>query len=587
MFKIFRSLKKREWLLFAVGVIFIITQVWLDLKLPDYMSQITRLVQTPGSKMSDIIHAGSWMLLCAFGSLAAAAISTGIAAKIATSMSARLRGRVFNQVQAFSMREINNFSTDSLITRCTNDITQIQTFVAIGLQLIIKSPIMALWAIVKIRGKSWQWSVATVVAVIVLILVIAICVSLVVPRFKILQGLTDNLNRVTRENIVGIRVVRAYNAEAYEEKKFANANNDLTQTSLFNNRVLSVMLPSITLIMNGLSLSIYWIGAALLSAAAMTDRIGIFADMVVFSSYAMQVVISFVMLVGVFMIGPRAIVSARRVSEVIETPLSLMDGDKEHVLTDEAGKVVFKNVSFKYPDANEYAIQNINFTANKGETIAIIGATGCGKTTLINLIPRFFDTTEGEVLVGGMNVKEYKQESLRNLIGYVSQRAVLFEGDITSNIVFGKCQKDKITSQEILEAADVAQAAEFIERTEGGYKAHVAQGGTNFSGGQKQRLSIARALVRQPEILIFDDSFSALDYKTDRKLRGLLKEKTAGTTMFIVAQRIGTIKDADKIIVLDEGKIAGIGKHEELMKSCDAYQEIAYSQLSKEELANG
>lgn len=587
MFKIFRSLKKREWLLFAVGVIFIITQVWLDLKLPDYMSQITRLVQTPGSKMSDIIHAGSWMLLCAFGSLAAAAISTGIAAKIATSMSARLRGRVFNQVQAFSMREINNFSTDSLITRCTNDITQIQTFVAIGLQLIIKSPIMALWAIVKIRGKSWQWSVATVVAVIVLILVIAICVSLVVPRFKILQGLTDNLNRVTRENIVGIRVVRAYNAEAYEEKKFANANNDLTQTSLFNNRVLSVMLPSITLIMNGLSLSIYWIGAALLSAAAMTDRIGIFADMVVFSSYAMQVVISFVMLVGVFMIGPRAIVSARRVSEVIETPLSLMDGDKEHVLTDEAGKVVFKNVSFKYPDANEYAIQNINFTANKGETIAIIGATGCGKTTLINLIPRFFDTTEGEVLVGGMNVKEYKQESLRNLIGYVSQRAVLFEGDITSNIVFGKCQKDKITSQEILEAADVAQAAEFIERTEGGYKAHVAQGGTNFSGGQKQRLSIARALVRQPEILIFDDSFSALDYKTDRKLRGLLKEKTAGTTLFIVAQRIGTIKDADKIIVLADGKIAGIGKHEELMKSCDAYQEIAYSQLSKEELANG
>ena len=587
MFKIFKSLKKKEWLLFAVGVVFVITQVYLDLKLPDYMSEITRLVQTPGSKMSDIIHEGSWMLLCAFGSLAAAVISTGSASRIATGMSARLRGQVFNQVQAFSMREINNFSTDSLITRCTNDITQIQTFIAMGLQLIIKSPVMAFWAIMKIRGKSWQWSVATIVAVIILIVVISVCVSLVVPKFKRLQGFTDNLNRVTRENIVGIRVVRAYNAEEYQEKKFEGANSDLTRTSLFNNSVLSVMLPSITLIMNGLSLSIYWIGASLIQAAGMQDRITIFANMVVFSSYAMQVVISFVMLVGVFMVGPRAIVSARRVNEVIDTPLSLYDGDKEKSIVADEGNVEFKNVSFKYPDASDYVIENISFKANKGETIAIIGTTGCGKTTLINLIPRFFDATEGEVLVGGLDVKEYKQESLRNMIGYVSQRAILFEGDINSNIVFGKCQKDKITHQEVLDAANIAQASEFIEKAEGGYNAHVSQGGTNFSGGQKQRLSIARALARQPEILIFDDSFSALDYKTDRKVRSLLKEETLGTTMFIVAQRIGTIKDADKIIVLEDGKIAGMGTHDELINSCEVYQEIAYSQLSKEELANG
>lgn len=585
MLKIFKNLKAKEWLLFGISFLFIVLQVWLDLKLPDYMSEITMLVQVPGSEMSEIIKAGGFMMLCALGSLGASVVAAGLAAKIASEFAARLRGMVFDKVQSFSMKEINKFSTDSLITRSTNDITQIQTFIVMGLQMLIKAPIMAIWALCKITGKSWEWSVATGVSVLVLIVIVGTCILIALPKFKRLQGLTDNLNRVTRENLTGLRVVRAYNAERYEEEKFEAANNELMETSLFTNSVLSVMMPTITLIMNGLSLAIYWIGAVLIESADIGNKMTLFSDMVVFSSYAIQVVMAFMMLIGVFILSPRAMVSARRVNEVLDTSLSLKDGEMKKAPLKAAGQIEFRNVSFKYPDANDYTLENISFKVNKGETVAIIGATGCGKTSLINLIPRFFDATSGEVLVDGMNVRNYKQSGLRDIIGYVSQRATLFEGDITSNIMFGECGKNKMSSAEVVDAAYVAQASEFIEKMEGDYKAYVAQGGSNLSGGQKQRLSIARAIARRPEILIFDDSFSALDYKTDRKLRSLLKKETAGTTMLIVAQRIGTIKDADQIIVLDEGKIVGMGTHEALMKSCEVYQEIAYSQLSKEELA--
>ncbi|MBE6023401.1 MAG: ABC transporter ATP-binding protein [Cellulosilyticum sp.] len=585
MIKILKNFKSKEWLIFGISVCFVMLQVWLDLKLPDYMSKITMLVQTPGSQMSEILSAGGWMLLCALGSLLSSITVAGLAAKMASNLSSRLRGQLFDKVQSFSMKEINNFSTDSLITRSTNDITQIQMFVVMGLQMLIKAPIMAIWAICKISGKSWQWSAATGGAVLVLVVVVGVCMVLAIPRMRKLQSLTDNINRVTRENLTGIRVVRAYNAENYEETKFAKANKELTNTSIFTNSTMSIMMPSVTLILNGLSLAIYWIGAVLINNAALPDKMGLFSDMIVFSSYAVQVVMAFMILIMVFILMPRAAVAAKRVNEVLETPLSLEDGQLEKAPQDVKGEVEFKNVSFKYPDANDYVLKDISFKVKKGETIAFIGATGCGKSTLVNLVPRFYDATEGEVLVDGVNVREYKQNALRNLLGYVSQKATLFEGDITSNIVFGDHGKGEISTSEVVEAAYIAQASEFIEKTEGEYKAYVAQGGSNLSGGQKQRLSIARAIARHPEILIFDDSFSALDYKTDRKLRSILKKETAGTTMMIVAQRIGTIKEADQIIVLDEGKMVGKGTHDELMKNCEVYREIAYSQLSKEELA--
>ncbi|KUP24088.1 ABC transporter ATP-binding protein [Paenibacillus sp. DMB5] len=583
MIKLLKHLEPKEWVLFAFSVLFIVAQVWLDLELPDYMSDITRLIQTPGSEMSEIAATGGWMLLCALGSLATSIIVAGIAAKIAANFSARVRSRLFNKVQSFSMEEINSFSTASLITRSTNDITQVQMLIVIGLQLLIKAPLLAVWAILKITGKSWQWSLATGTAVGVLIVIVGICVVLVMPKFQKLQVLTDNLNRVARENLTGMRVIRAYNAEKYQEDKFGTANDELTRTNLFANNVLSAMMPSITLIMSGLSLAIYWIGAVMIQSADAGAKMGLFSDMIVFSSYAMQVVMAFMMLIIIFILMPRAHVSAKRINEVLETRPSLTDGSLTAAPSSHAGEVEFRNVSFKYPDAEDYVLKNISFTAKKGETVAFIGSTGCGKSTVVNLIPRFYDVTSGEVLVGGINVNQYEQSALRNKMGYVSQKAVLFGGTVTSNIAFGDNGRD--LNSDVVDAVYTSQAADFVEKMDGSYDAHIAQGGTNLSGGQKQRLSIARAIARRPEILIFDDSFSALDYKTDRKLRSELKKESRGTTMLIVAQRIGTIKDADKIIVLEAGQIAGMGTHDELMESCSIYQEIAYSQLSKEELA--
>lgn len=583
MLKILKYLNPKEWMLICISLLFIATQVWLDLEMPGYMSDITRLVQTPNSEMSEIWTAGGWMLLCALGSLATSIIAAGIAARIAANFSARLRSRLFDKVQSFSMEEINNFSTASLITRSTNDITQVQMLIVIGLQVLIKAPILAVWAILKITGKSWQWSFATGTAVAVLIVIVGIAITLVLPKFQKLQQLTDNLNRVARENLNGIRVIRAYNADEYQEEKFGEANHELTRTNLFANNVLSLMMPSISMIMSGLSLAIYWIGAILIQNAAAPAKIGLFSDMIVFSSYAMQVVMAFMLLIMIFILMPRAHVSAKRINEVLDTKPSLLDGPLTSSPVGRVGEVEFRNVSFKYPDAEDYVIKDISFTAKKGETVAFIGSTGCGKSTVVNLIPRFYDATEGEVLVDGVNVNEYEQAALRNKLGYVSQKAILFGGTVTSNVAFGDNGRDAV--YDVVDAVYTSQASEFVEKMEDGYEAHVAQGGSNLSGGQKQRLSIARAIARRPEILIFDDSFSALDYKTDRKLRSELKKESSGTTMLIVAQRIGTIKDADKIIVLEDGRIAGMGTHEQLMESCDVYQEIAYSQLSKEELA--
>ncbi|MEK4345895.1 ABC transporter ATP-binding protein [Paenibacillus sp. FSL P4-0184] len=585
MLKLLKNLEPKEWFLFGISLMFIIAQVWLDLELPDYMSDITRLIQTPGSEMNEILVAGGWMLLCALGSLATSVIVAGIAARIAADLSARLRSKLFDKVQSFSMEEISNFSTASLITRSTNDITQVQMLIVIGLQLLVKAPILAVWAILKISGKSWEWTLTTGAAVALLVVIVAVCIVLVLPKFKKLQLLTDNLNRVSRENLNGLRVIRAYNAEEYQEQKFAVANNELTSTNLFANNVMTVLMPSITLIMSGLSLSIYWVGAVLIQAAEGTAKMGLFSDMIVFSSYAMQVVMAFMMLIMIFILLPRAQVSAKRINEVLETVPSLKNGSVTQFPVKREDEIEFRGVSFKYPDAEEYVLENISFTAKQGETVAFIGSTGCGKSTLVNLIPRFYDATEGEVLVNGINVREYDQQALRNKMGYVSQKAVLFGGTVSSNIAFGENGSGQVLSSDIVDAVYTSQSSEFVEKLEGNYDAHIAQGGTNLSGGQKQRLSIARAIARRPEILIFDDSFSALDYKTDRKLRSELKKDANDSTMLIVAQRIGTIKDADKIIVLEAGRIAGMGTHDELMQSCDVYQEIAYSQLTKEELA--
>ena len=585
MVKLLKKLTWKDFILAAVAFVFIIVQVWLSLTMPDYMSEITKLVQTKGSKMNDILIAGGKMLASALGSLLAAVCTSICASKISSNFSANLRGQVFHKVQSFSMEEIGNFSTASLITRSTNDITQVQMLIVMGLEVLLKAPIMAVWALCKISTKNWQWTASTGVAVVVLLSFVCVCVAVALPKFKKLQSLTDNLNRVTRENLTGLNVVRAYNAEGYQQKKFNDANDELTKTQLFANRTMGTMMPGIQMVMNGLMLAIYWIGAYLISNAQMFDKLTIFSDMIVFTQYAMQVVMSFMMLVMIFVLLPRASVSAKRINEVLDMPLSIKDGTKENGIDGKKGEVEFRNVSFCYPDAEKDVIEDISFTAHKGETIAFIGSTGCGKSTVINMIPRFYDATKGEVLVDGVNVKEYTQKALRNKIGYVSQKAVLFTGSIKSNVAYGDNGKKGFTDDDVKHAIETAQAKEFVDKTEGGIDAFVAQGGSNFSGGQKQRLSIARAICRHPEILIFDDSFSALDYKTDRVLRDTLRKTCADATRFIVAQRIGTIRDADKIIVLDDGKIAGMGKHNELMETCEVYRQIAYSQLSKEELA--
>ena len=586
MLKIFKYLKKKELIMVAASILFIVGQVWLDLKLPDYLSEITKLVTTEGSHISDVLTEGAKMLFCALGSVAMSVIVGFFAAKIAAGFSKRLRSMLFKKVSDFSMEEINGFSTSSLITRSTNDVTQVQMLIAMGLQVMIKGPILAVWAVCKILGKSWQWTAVTGGAVLVLFIIIGIALIFAFPKFKVIQTYTDNLNRVTRENLMGIRVVRAYNAEGYQQKKFEKANEDLTYTHLFTGRVMSIMSPGMQLIMSGLSLAIYWIGAHLINAAAMNDKIDLFSDMVVFSSYAIQVVMAFTMMVMIFIMAPRASVAAKRINEVLETKPNIVNGNLKSASKDIKGEVEFKNVSFKYPDAADYILKNISFKAKRGQTVAFIGSTGSGKSTLVNLIPRFYDATEGEVLIDGVNVKEYNLESLYNKLGYVSQKTVMFSGTVSSNVAYGENVLGEYSEEAVKRAVSIAQASDFVEGMENQYEAAVAQGGANLSGGQKQRLSIARAVCRKPEIYIFDDSFSALDYKTDRVLRSVLKKETADTTSIIVAQRIGTIKDADMIIVLDEGKIAGRGTHEELMKTCDIYRQIALSQLSKEELEN-
>ena len=585
MLKLFKNLRRQEWGLAAVSLLFIVAQVWLDLTMPEYMADITALVQTAGSTMGEILSAGGKMLLCALGSLAASIATAVCAAKIASAFGGTLREKLFRKVQSFSMEEIGHFSTASLITRSTNDVTQIQMLIALGLQMLVKAPIMAVWAVCKIADKQWQWTLTTAIAVIVLLLVVALCLLVVMPKFRKMQELTDDLNRVTRENLTGLRVVRAYNAEGYQENKFEQANEALTKTNLFTQRALSFMLPSIQLVMSGLSLAIYWIGAVLINQAGIADKIGLFSDMMVFSQYAIQVVMAFMMLVMIFMILPRASVSARRIGEVLDTRPAVVDGKRTDGEAGKTGEVEFQNVSFHYPDAEESVLQGITFTAHKGETVALIGSTGCGKSTVINLIPRFYDATGGRVLVDGVDVRDYDQKALRNKIGYISQKATLFTGTIRSNVAYGDNGRPAPSDGEVKAAVATAQASDFVEKMDGKYDGYVAQGGANLSGGQKQRISIARAIARKPEILIFDDSFSALDYKTDRILRKALAEECRDITRIIVAQRIGTIRDADRIIVLEDGRIAGMGRHEELMKNCEVYQQIALSQLSKEELA--
>ncbi len=589
MLRILKHLRWKEWLLVAACVVLIVGQVQLDLALPDYMSEITRLVQTEGSQMSDILLAGGKMLLCALGSMLLTVCTTFFTAQIASRFSARLRGEMYRKVVGFSNEEINRFSTASLITRTTNDISQLQMFFSFGMQSLIKAPIMAFIAVGKISTKSWEWSLLTggVIAFVCVLLVFIMLYA--VPRMKKMQTLTDNLNRITRENLTGLQVVRAYNAENYQEGKFAKANEEMTRNSQQANIAMSVMNPGMNLAMNGLTLGIYWIGAALISAisltspAAMMERIGLFSDMVVFMQYAMQVIMAFLMLVMIFVMLPRVTVSASRVNEVLDTKARIVDGKETQGKPGMKGEIEFRDVSFRYPDADGDTIHHISFTAHHGQTVALIGATGCGKSSIINLIPRLYDATSGQVLVDGVDVRDYTQDALRSKIGFVPQKAFLFSGTVSSNVGYGE---DNASGAAIRKAVAIAQAAEFVESPEVGYSGTVAQGGSNFSGGQKQRLSIARAVARDPEILVFDDSFSALDYKTDHALRQALREQTSGTTNIIVAQRIGTIRDADCILVIEDGAIVGKGTHRELMESCKVYQEIAYSQLSKEELAS-
>ena len=586
MIKIFKQFNKKDWaLVFAVAIL-IVFQVWLDLKLPDYMSEITRILQSEGYIIKDILVQGGYMLLCAFGSLGSAVIVGYITSFISADFSMNLRRRIFKKVEDFSMREIKKFETSSLITRTTNDVTQLEMLVAMGMQLIIKAPVMCIWAITKIINKNIEWSLLVLAGVALLLVTIGILLKIVYPRFEKVQKLIDGVNGVTRESVTGIRVVRAFNAEEYQENRFDKVNNDLTNMQLFNQKCFAILDPVMNIVMHFLTLGIYFIGAYLIDAAHMVDKITLFSNMVVFSSYGMQVIMSFLMLAMIFMILPRASVSAKRINEVLDEELSLKDGTLDGNEALEVGTVEFKNVSFKYPDASEYVLKDISFKVNKGETVAFIGSTGSGKSTLINLIPRFYDATEGEVLIDGINIRDYKLKELHNKIGYVPQKAVMFMGSVKSNVGYGSVNGTKPTLGKIKEATDVAQASSFIKEMDGEYEAHIAQGGTNVSGGQKQRLSIARAIARDPEIYIFDDSFSALDFKTDATLRRALKEYTKDATSIIVAQRVGTIINADKIVVLNEGECVGIGTHKELLKSCKVYQEIVLSQLSKEELEN-
>lgn len=580
MIKLFRYLRKKDWLFVCISLCFIVFQVWLDLRLPDYMAEITRLIQTPDSALSSVVWAGMKMLACALLSMAAMFVVGYFVAQVAAGLSKRLREAVYGKVISFSMEEMGKFSTASLITRSTNDISQVQMVIAIGLQASVRAPIMAVWAITKIINKNLMWSAATGVAVAFLLVIIAVIFVLVVPGFQKLQTLTDNINRVARENLSGVRVVRAYNAEKYQEDKFEEANEELTSVNLFNQKMMAIMMPAMTLISSGLTLSIYWIGVYLIDKAELTEKIGLFSDMIVFSSYAMQVIMSFMMLTFTFIILPRAIVSSKRINEVLDTKNRIMDGEGCENTT-ETGTVEFRNVSFHYPDAADDMISDISFKANKGEMVAFIGATGSGKTTLINLIPRFYDATGGEVLVDGVNVKKYKLSELRKKIGYAPQKALLFSGTVEENVCYGADTPD---SERLNEALEISQAKEFVEKLTDNVKSKISQGAVNVSGGQKQRLSIARSLYNKPEILIFDDSFSALDYRTDKILRKELRERSKGSTSLIVAQRIGTIMEADLIIVLEEGRIVGQGKHKELLKSCPIYKEIAMSQLSEEEL---
>ena len=584
MLKLFKNFTKKDWLFILISLALIFTQVWLELKMPDYMSEITQLVQTEGSEMKDILINGGYMLACAFGSLVAAVVTGYITSKISSNFSKNIRKKIFTKVENLAMQEVKQFSTNSLITRTTNDVTQIEMLIAMGMQLLIKAPITAIWAVTKILNKSWQWSTITAIAVAVLMTAIAILMVIVLPRFRRVQKLIDKLNGVTRENLTGIRVVRAFNAEQYQEDKFNVANNNLTNQQLFNQSLFSIMQPLMYLIMNSVTLAIYFVGATLIKEAGIVDKVVLFGNMVVFSSYAMQVIMAFLMLAFIFMMLPRAQVSANRINEVLDTQISIKDGKIDKPTTKEVGTVEFKNVSFKYPDADEYLLKDISFKANKGDTVAFIGSTGSGKSTLINLVPRFYDATEGEVLVDGVNVKDYTQEYLHNKIGYVPQKAVMFNGTVSSNIAYGDNGKEKATEEQIKKAIEVAQGKDFVEKMDDKYESHIAQGGTNVSGGQKQRLAIARAIARDPEIYIFDDSFSALDYKTDSVLRKELKKYTADATSLIVAQRIGTIMNADQIIVLDNGVVVGKGTHKELLKNCEVYKQIALSQLSEKEL---
>ena len=585
MLKLFKNFGKKEWLYVTISVLLIIVQVWLELKMPDYMSAITKLVKTEGSAISEILKNGGFMLLCALGSLCSAIFVGYFIANLASSFSTKLRKRIFSKVEELSTNEIKSFSTSSLITRTTNDITQVEMLIGMGLQLLVKAPITAVWAITKIVNKSWQWSLVTTIAVLILLSIITTLIIVVMPKFKVVQKLIDKINNITRENLNGLRVIHAFNAEKYQEDKFAEVNDRLTNQQLFNQKAFSIMSPAMYLIMNSLTMIIYFIGAYLIDAALMVDKLQVFSDMVIFSSYAMQVIMSFLMLAMIFMILPRASVSANRINEVLETMVSVPDGTIDKDITNEVGTIEFKNVSFKYPDAEEYLLKDISFKVNKGETIAFIGSTGSGKSTLINLIPRFYDATEGTVLVDGIDVKEYKQSYLFNKLGYVPQKAVIFSGSVIDNVAYGESKEEK-SDILIKEAIEVAQAKEFVEKMDKGYKTNLAGRGTNISGGQKQRIAIARAIARKPEIYIFDDSFSALDYKTDSILRKALKKYTKEATCVIVAQRIGTIMHADKVMVLDNGECVGFGTHEELLKKCQVYKQIALSQLSKEELEN-
>ena len=585
MFKLFKNLSTKDKIYVVICIVLIVFQVWLELKMPDYMSAITKLVQTEGSKMSDILEQGAYMLACAGGSLISAIIVGYFASLVASSFSATLRLKIFKKIQDFGIQEIKKFQTSSLITRTTNDVMQVEMLIGMGLQMMAKAPIMAVWAIMKILNKGLEWSILTAICVAILLATVVILMIIVMPRFQIVQKLIDKINGVTGENLSGIRVIRAFNAEKFQSDRFEEVNDKLTRTQMFNQRCFAVMMPIMNLVMHGLTLGIYIIGAILINKAGMLDKITLFSNMVVFSSYGMQVIMSFLMLALIFMMWPRAEISAKRINEVLDEKIAIKNGTFTGD-TKEKGTVEFKNVSFKYPDADEYLLKDISFTAKKGETVAFIGSTGSGKSTLINLIPRFYDVTDGEVLVDGVDVKEYDEAHLHNKIGYISQKAIMFTGTVSENVSYGDNGREKPTEEQIKKAIEVAQGTDFVEKMDKKYDAHIARGGTNVSGGQKQRLSIARAIARDPEIYIFDDSFSALDYKTDATLRKKLKEYTKDATSMIVAQRIGTIINADKIIVLDKGRCVGQGTHKELLKNCEVYKEIALSQLSEEELAS-